>query len=189
MMKKVLRLTVFLLVVAGVCGTAIGYINSITAPVIAMQDEEKLLQGYEEVYPGADEYKPLGYDGSDGVIVDVIIALRDGQTAGVLYMVEPKGYGGGIGMLVGFDAAQGKITGLKILSQGETPGLGGNCVQPWFTDRFAGKTAGRALKLVKVETQAEDEVQAITASTITSTAVLAGVNAARADFAAKLDKW
>jgi electron transport complex protein RnfG len=51
-------------------------------------------------------------------------------------------------------------------------------------ERFAGKAASQELKLVKTETSAEDEVQAITASTITSTAVVAGVNAARADFAA-----
>ncbi|MCL1804965.1 MAG: FMN-binding protein [Clostridiales bacterium] len=183
-MKKVAKLTLFLLLVTGICGAALGYVNSITAPVIAMQDEEKLLRGYEEVYPGADEYRPLGYDGPEGVIAGVVAAIKDGQVAGVLYMVEPKGYGGEIAMLVGFDAAMGKITGLKILSQGETPGLGGNCVQPWFAGRFAGKSAGRELRLVKVETSAEDEVQGITASTITSAAVLAGVNAARADFAA-----
>ena len=88
-------------------------------------------------------------------------------------------------MLVGFDIATGSIKGLKILSQGETPGLGGNCVQPWFAERFSGKTADRELKIVKVGTSEADEVQAITASTITSTAVVAGVNAARADFAAK----
>lgn len=185
MMGKVVKLTVFLLAVTGICGLAIGYVNSITAPVIAMQAEEKLLQGYEEVYPGADEYKPVAYDGQDRTILGEIIAIRDGQTIGALYMVEPSGYGGGIRMLVGFDVSKGSTTGLKILSQGETPGLGGNCVQPWFTDRFTGKTASRELKLVKTDTSAEDEVQAITASTITSTAVVAGVNAARTDFIAK----
>ena len=185
MNKKVVHLTVFLLIVTGVCGAAIGYVNGITAPVIAMQDEEKLMQGFEEVYPGADEYRQIGYDGADAVILSEILALRSGQTAGVLYIVEPKGYGGGVRILLGFDVTKGEITGLKILNQGETPGLGGNCVQPWFAQRFVGKTSSKELKLVKLETSAADEVQAITASTITSTAVVAGVNAARADFAAK----
>ena len=185
MSKKVVHLTVFLLVVAGVCGAAIGYVNGVTAPVIALQDQEKLLQGFAEVYPGADEYRQLGYDGPESMILDEILAVAGGQTVGVLYIVEPKGYGGGIRMLAGFDVAKGATTGLKILNQGETPGLGGNCVLPWFAARFAGKTSSRELKLVKVETSAPDEVQAITASTITSTAVVAGMNAARADFAAK----
>ena len=182
MNNKVFRLTLFLLLVTGICGAAIGYVNSITAPVIAMQDEEKLIQGYKEVFPGADDYKLQRYTGQDDTITGVVIAVKDGHRAGALYMVSPKGYGGEVKMLVGFDAKKGTVTGIKILSQEETPGLGGNCVQPWFAERFAGKTAARELTLVKSETSEEDEVQAITASTITSTAVVAGVNAARADF-------
>ncbi|MDR0468893.1 MAG: FMN-binding protein [Peptococcaceae bacterium] len=184
MKNKVVHLTVFLLAVAGICGLAIGSVNGVTAPIIAIQDEEKLMQGYSEVYPGAGEYIPQEYVGADSMITGTVIAANDGKTVGVIYVVESKGYGGKVGLLVGFDMGTGSTTGLKILSQSETPGLGGNCVKPWFMDRFAGKTAARELKLVKTETSAEDEVQAITASTITSTAVVAGVNAARADFAA-----
>ena len=183
MKNKIVHLTVFLLVVTGISGLAIGYVNGITAPVIAVQEAEKLLRGYEEVYPGADDYVPDG-DTPEGQPGSRTLAMKDGQAAGVVYLVEPKGYGGEISMLVGFDIPGAKITGIKILSQGETPGLGGNCTQPWFAERFAGKTAQRELGVVKTETAAEDEVQAITAATITSRAVAAGVNAARLDFAA-----
>ena len=185
MNNKIVRLTVFLLLVTGICGAAIGYVNGVTAPVIARQDAEKLLQGFAEVYPEADEYRVVADGGQDSILVSEIVAIRDGQTAGVLYMVAPKGYGGEISMLVGFDVAKGVTTGLKILNQSETPGLGGNCVQPSFTGRFAGKTASRELRLVAGETSASDEVQAITASTKTSGAVVAGVNAARAAFVEK----
>ena len=183
MKNKIVRLTVFLLVVTGISGLAIGYVNGITAPVIAVQEAEKLLLGYSEVYPGADDYvsdteAPADLPG------ERTLAMKDGIATGVIYLVEPKGYGGEISMLVGFDILGAKVTGIKILSQGETPGLGGNCTQPWFAARFTGKTAKRELGVVKVETSAQDEVQAITAATITSRAVVAGVNIARADFAA-----
>ncbi len=184
MSNKIIKLTVFLLAVTGIAGLAIGYVNGITAPVIAMQAEEKLRQGYTEIYPGADEYAVSTEQKSNELIENVILAKKGQDTAGVLYIVTPKGYGGEIKVLVGFDVAEQNITGIKILSQAETPGLGANCVQPWFTQRFTGKTAGSELKVVKVETSAPDEMEAITAATITSKAIAAGVNVAREDFAA-----
>jgi electron transport complex protein RnfG len=182
-MNKIIKLTVFLLAVTGISGLAIGYVNGITAPVIALQEEDKLRQGYTEIYPGADEYA-LQPQGGGGLIDSVILAKKGQDTAGVLYIVTPKGYGGEISILVGFDVAGKEITGIKILSQAETPGLGANCVQPWFTQRFAGKSAASGLTVVKTATEAKDQVQAITAATITSTAVVSGVDAAREDFAA-----
>ncbi|MEL7622906.1 MAG: FMN-binding protein [Clostridiales bacterium] len=183
-MNKIIKLTVFLLVVTGVAGLAIGYVNGITAPVIAIQEEERLRQGYGEIYPGADEYEALSDQSDSETIESVILAKKGQDTAGVLYIVTPKGYGGAMKILVGFDIAGQKITGIKILNQAETPGLGANCVQSWFTERFQDKTAASDLKVVKVETEAADEIQAITAATITTKAVADGVNAARADFTA-----
>ncbi|MCL2166024.1 MAG: FMN-binding protein [Clostridiales bacterium] len=182
MNNQVVKLTLFLLLITGISGLAIGYVNGITAPVIAAQDAEKLLQGYSEVYPDADTYDGEAVESLDNLIDSVVLAKKDGNTAGVIYTVPTQGYGGEIRMLIGMDIAGKKITGIKILSQTETPGLGGNCTQPWFALRYAGKTAARALRVVKTEPIADDEVQAITAATITSTAVAAGVNAAIADF-------
>ena len=85
---------------------------------------------------------------------------------------------------VGFDIAEKQVTGIKILSQAETPGLGANCANTWFAERYMGKSAAEDLAVVKVETTDPGEVQAITAATITSNGVTAGVNAARQDFAA-----
>ena len=79
---------------------------------------------------------------------------------------------------------QRRITGVKVLNQSETPGLGANCTNAWFSERYIGKTAEQDLTVVKVETSSPAEVQAITAATITSAAITDGVNAARQDFAA-----
>ena len=185
MNNPIVKLGLFLLLVTGISGLAVGYVNGITAPVIAGQDAEKLQQGYREVYPGADAFSELEYDAQGSQIASVVLAQKNGETKGVIYTVVPKGYNGEIRILAGFDVAGKKITGIKVLTQAETPGLGGNCAQVWFAERYAGKTASRTLKIVKTETVAEDEVQAITAATITSNAVASGVNAAIADFAAR----
>lgn len=184
MNNKVFKLTAFLLVICGACALMIGYTNEITVDRIAAQKELTLQAGYSEVCPEATEFTPIEYQGSDPLITAVVSAQKSGEEVGVIYTVAPGGYGGKVETLVGFDIASKKITGIKVLEQKETPGLGANSTQPWFAARYAGKSAEQPLKLVKTETSSDQEVQAITAATITSTAVVTGVNAAQADFMA-----
>lgn len=184
MNNKVFRLTAFLLIICGACALMIAYTNEITVDKIAAQKAQALLAGYSEVYPEATEFTPVEYKGGDPLITAVISAQKSGEEVGVIYTVAPGGYGGDVETLVGFNLETLKITGIKILDQSETPGLGGNSTQPWFAARFAGKSAEQPLQIVKTETSSDNEVQAITAATITSTAVVTGVNAAQADFMA-----
>ena len=120
----------------------------------------------------------------DLCFTDGILAMEGGETVGVLYSVNVSGYGGTVEILVGFGIEAKEITGVKVLNQSETPGLGANCTNAWFSERYIGKTAEQDLTVVKVETSSPAEVQAITAATITSAAITDGVNAARQDFAA-----
>ncbi|MEA4891504.1 MAG: RnfABCDGE type electron transport complex subunit G [Peptococcaceae bacterium] len=184
MKNKIVHLTVFLLLVTGISGLAIGYVNGVTAPVIAAQDAQKLKEGYAEVYPDADDYKESTYTGTEKAITGLVTAVKGGEEAGVLYVVDASGYGGTVQILVGFDIAGKTVTGIKVLNQSETPGLGANCANAWFAQRYIGKSAEKDLTVVKVETADPGEVQAITAATITSQGVTDGVNIARRDFAA-----
>ncbi|MCX5701979.1 MAG: FMN-binding protein [Candidatus Omnitrophica bacterium] len=59
----------------------------------------------------------------------------------------------------------GTITAIKVLSQNETPGLGGNVVEQSFASRFSDKNF-QDLK---------EQVQAITGATISSKAVINSV--------------
>ena len=84
--------------------------------------------------------------------------------------VSPRGYSGTIKMLVGIDKT-GKVIGLKVLSQTETPGLGANVVNQNFLKQFIGKTA-------KDPIEPKKDIDAITGATISSRAVCAGVKQA-----------
>ena len=181
MNNTIVRLTVFLLLVAGLSGLAVGYTNGITAPVIAVYEAEKLMQGYADVYHGADEFAERGYDGPESIIYNVVEAKRDGEAVGLIYTLKPRGFGGEMTMLAGVDFASQKITGIRVLSHAETPGLGDRTAQPGFAERFAGKTAARELSAVGAATSAEDEVQGVTGATVSTEAVAAGVNAAIRD--------
>ncbi len=58
----------------------------------------------------------------------------------------------------------------------ETPGLGALAYEEWFTNQYQNKTA--PLEVVKRPAEADNEISAITASTITSNGVTNGVNEA-----------
>ena len=94
-----------------------------------------------------------------------------GNTVGCAVNVAPVGFGGPISIKVGFDA-NGVICNTKVLSQAETPGLGAKCTEPAFADQFKGWDASAKKLAVKKD---GGDVDAITASTITSRAYSDGL--------------
>ncbi len=182
--ESVFSLTIFLLAASAICGALVSYVNGMTGTVIAKMEADAILSGYTEVFPGIEKVIAAPYDGKTAGIKDIQMVMQNGQQSGIIYNVSSNGYAGAIELLVGFDSKNGKITGIKVMKQGETPGLGANCTSPKFTGQFAGKSAASALSVVKNPAGAPSEIQAITASTITSRAVVLGVNTAREHFTA-----
>jgi electron transport complex protein RnfG len=187
-MRDILKLGFFLLVISAIAALGVGYVNTLAEPLIAQQILQTKLNGFKEVYPQSDkvEDESSRYLGGEKVslIKEVNIAYRNGVPAGVIYAVESKGYSGPISLLAGFDIATGKLTAIKVLSQKETPGLGAKAKEPAFQDRYKGKVATAELEVTKSVPVRDNQIQAITASTITSRAVTTGVNAARVHFVA-----
>ena len=73
--------------------------------------------------------------------------------------------------------ADGIVYNTSVLSQSETPGLGAKCTEPAFADQF--KNLNPAATKLAVKKDGGD-IDAITASTITSRAYVAAVNNALA---------
>ena len=101
--------------------------------------------------------------------------MKGTEIAGYAIKVAPKGYGGPVEIMVGI-STDGKVTGIKILSHTETPGLGANAPQPKFSDQYKDKPTKDKLEVVKTVPSKENQIQAITGATITSKAVTLGVN-------------
>ena len=77
--------------------------------------------------------------------------------------------------MIGLDT-EGTVTKIAVLSaNNETPGLGQNIKKDTFLDQFIGKNG--EISVVKT-TPADNEIQAITSATISSSAVTRTVNAA-----------
>ena len=185
-MRDAVKLGLFLLIICAIVGLGVSYTNALTAPIIEEADRLAQEQGLKEIYEDAEEirdetekYFPAP---GDSAVKQLNVAYEAGEAVGVIYTVEPKGYKGSIRTMVGFDIRKNEITNIKIINHTETPGLGAQATEPWFAERFQGKNASADLEVVKQSPQGKNEVQAITAATITSRAVAAGVNEARNHF-------
>ena len=97
-----------------------------------------------------------------------------GNTVGCAINVSSLGFGGPIVIKVGFDV-NGIVWNTKVLSQAETPGLGAKCVEPAFADQF--RKFDTQEKKLGVKKDGGD-IDAITASTITSRAYIKGIETA-----------
>ena len=102
-----------------------------------------------------------------------------------------QGYADVIELLVGLDADGGRLTGLYVLSQKETPALGDAITGKPFRGRFVGAATDSPLEVTRNPTEATEDgsrVLAITAATISSRSVCEIVNRTVADVRAALDE-
>jgi len=106
-----------------------------------------------------------------------------GDLYGYAVRLQTQGYGGTITMLVGLSPDLEQITGIEVVEQLETPGLGGRITEPKFQEQFAGLKTSEPISYVKnvKPDPSANEIQAISGATITSRAVVGGINNALGD--------
>ena len=100
--------------------------------------------------------------------------LPDGSDA-IGFEMELKGYSKGLVLVVGIDA-NGSVIGYEVAESSETPGLGTQITEDDFRNQFTGKTA--AVTGVKGDPKSDTEVSVISGATLSSNAVINGVNLA-----------
>ena len=176
------NMTLCLLAICLVCSALLAGVYALTAEPIAAAAAAKNEAAIKEVLPESavaiEEERTIEVDG-----VSYIYNLAydaQGNTVGCAINVTPLGFGGPIMIKVGLDAS-GIIWNTKVLSQAETPGLGAKCTEAAFADQF--RQFNPVEKSLKVKKDGGD-VDAITASTITSRAYADGLATAVKVFAA-----
>jgi electron transport complex protein RnfG len=116
----------------------------------------------------------LGFDNVE-VIEEVYQGISAGETVGYTFKSVPRGYGGEITVLTGI-SIDGTVTGMRVVSHTETPGLGAKATEEGFMAQFEDQSAASPLEVIKSGTPGQNEVSAITGATITTQAVAQGVN-------------
>lgn len=157
-----------LTVIAVVAAGLLAWVNAITAPQIEKINADNLAAGIKSVMGGGDIQvsEPWETDGFTGYE----ITDAEGAALGKAIVAEENGFGGKLKVLVGFNM-KGDILGYTVLEHAETPGLGAKAGE-WFQDKIIGMNPGSSNFTVSKD---GGEVDAITASTITSRAFLRAV--------------
>jgi len=114
---------------------------------------------------------------SDG---NIVAYKSDTVVVGYVINSSSVGFGGPIRMMVGF-RSDGSIYGVSVLEHSETPGLGAKCTEEGFISQFKGFRPSAMKLSVKKD---GGDVDAITASTITSRAFCAALAEAQKKFTA-----
>ena len=167
------NMTICLLAICLVCSALLAGVYALTAEPIAAASAAKNQAAIMEVLPdSAVKIEEVRTVEMDGQTYEYNLAYDEqGNTVGCAINVAPVGFGGPIAIKVGFDI-NGNIWNTKVLSQAETPGLGAKCVEPSFSEQFKGFNPVEKKLAVKKD---GGDVDAITASTITSRAYTDGL--------------
>ena len=180
--KDMFKLGLNLLIISAVAALLLALTNSVTSSTIAQRNEQANAEARKLVLESAQDFeqvKDVKTDNSKGVEVSEIYEAKDasGNTVGYTLKVLPSGYGGTIELMVGIDSAKGQVSGINVVSNSETAGLGAKSTDPEFSDQYKGKPL-EELSVLKNGTPGDTEIKAISGATITSTAVTNGVDAA-----------
>ena len=184
-MKKLeSSLTNMVLVLTGVAvimGGILAYVNHLTEGPIAQQKEKTLADGIKTVMvcddlvvTKTDTLRRNDAKGKEQTYIIYQIQDAQNQTLGAAVESTTGGFGGDLKVLVGFNT-EGKILGYTLLEHAETPGLGAKA-DKWFQRGEKGDIIGKDPKEPLTVSKDGGQVDAITASTITSRAFLLAVN-------------
>ena len=167
------NMSLCLLVICLVCSGLLAGVYALTKEPIDAAAKAKNEAAIKDVLPDAakaiEEERTVEFEGASYTYN--LAYDEQGNTVGCAINVAPVGFGGPIAIKVGFDV-NGVIWNTKVLSQAETPGLGAKCVEPAFSDQFKGFNPAEKNLAVKKD---GGDVDAITASTITSRAYADGL--------------
>lgn len=176
-MKENLKLGIILCLITSFSGGLLGVANEFTKEVIA-QNAKLSPEDLKEILPEANKLKDFTFEKSEeSNIQEVFQASKNKEDKGHIIKVSPKGFNGPIDMVVAINK-ENEITGVKVLAQAETPGLGAKVSEKAFYEKFKGLAIDDDIKIVKNSASSKGEIQGITGATISSNALLSGVREA-----------
>lgn len=181
-MNDRLRFVIVLTLITSISGLVLGITERYTRQPITQQHRLAQLQALRAVMPEVDNapdrdtVTPAMQLSPDAPTPPTTYyrGRRQGQIVAVAFeVVAHHGYGGPIRMMVGI-MPDGKLLGVEILQQNETPGLGNRIEEKTFRDQFLGKSLASSRWKV---TKDGGDFDQISGATISSRALVKGLAA------------
>lgn len=183
--KSMLKDALILFAITLVAGLLLGFVYDVTKEPIAQQKAKAKAEACRNVFADAASFEAVAEDGptayfaagqDSNVDIDEVMQALDssGQLLGyVITVTDHEGYGGDIQFSMGV-TLDGTLNGISILSIKETAGLGmkaGDVLVPQFADKKV-----ESFTYTKSGSTGDSEIDAISGATITTNAVVNGVN-------------
>jgi len=173
------RMIIVLTTVGLISGGFLAGVAILTEERIALNIQAEIEEAIAEVVDDAEVNQKV-YEEEDLVIYRELD--EEGTLAGFAVQATGVGFQDKITLMFGLDASLTKITGLTVIDQNETPGLGAK-IEDWnaFLQFWENKDATGQLTLRKPAARTPEElsgaeINTITAATISSKKVLEIVN-------------
>lgn len=175
--KSMTKPIIVLTLICIIAGSLIGIAYILTKDKLTNAADSAFSENLKQLFPSADSFKSTN-DASGNS--KYYLAMDGNNIAGYAVIADSQGYSSVIKMIVGINNDM-SLAGIKVLSQAETPGLGTMIAEQQFMQQFAG------LKPNEVALKKEGGViDGITGATISSRAVVNGVNSAISSLAVEL---
>ena len=186
------KLGIILALYTTVACVSLAFVYAGTKDIINQRLQEELESAIRDLFPGADGFRAISGVTSPDPMVTIVgdannpyntgafAALRNEEIIGMALRTSRFSYSGPIVILTGV-YVDNRISGVRILENIDTPGLGSNAgSENFFVDRANGIRFYQQFtgKSVRDPFIARQDVIAITAATITSQAVASSVRAA-----------
>ena len=189
--KSFLAQAWLVLVLAISFGSALAFVQVSLSEVITANKLNETLTQVPELVWGENAARYVADTSIPLEIIPGTVSLKKGQKttyyslyrvsrgkvmSGWVVKARGQGYADNIEVLIGVDPEVETVTGLFILEQKETPGLGNKITFPVWREQFAGKKTGTPFVVVKEKSTAPNTIDAVTGATISSRSVAGIVN-------------
>jgi len=178
-MKEIMKLGAKLLLICLVSASLLAVTNEMTKGPIQAQRDAASQAARQEVLASADEFVQLdeaaftALQGEHPAVLEVFVGKAGGADIGYVIKTAPVGFGGPVEVITGV-GVDGKLTGVRVGSHTETPGLGGIVTEESFYGQYGGMVAD--MVTVSKTEKTDTAIKAIAGATISSQAVTDGVN-------------
>lgn len=169
---KEIKIVLVLTIIALLSGLLLSGVYQSTLPKIIENKQKEIEEAVFVVVPDAYSYKKINVKGQDVFVVKT----KEGQEIGKAFVASGAGFQDKIIIMVGIDPDIKTITGIKIMDQKETPGLGAKIADLFFTDKFKNLNIVSEIEVIKGKKDKDNQVVAITSATISSKAVAGIIN-------------
>ena len=164
-----IRITGALVLISTFVALLLGAVNMITEDKIKANLISKFSEAVQIIFPESDKINEINVTAEPPV--DVVYEVsKSGELIGYCIKTLPSGFKDKIEIIVGTDLS-GSVIGIQIMTNSETPGLGTRVFEENYLSAFNGMNG---------QIEFGYGIDAVAGATVTSNAVLAGINAALA---------